>query len=204
KTLEALGTMLAAKEGEIGHPIYLIADEPYRELIYVDDPPPTPATFHPNSFLIYSWSKSLSIPGDRIGYVAINPKADDVSGLTDALNFTTRTLGFVNAPATMQLIAAELLSVTIDVDWYRKKRDRLLSGLGEIGFEVVEPEGTFYIFPKAPDDDDVAFVNRALDGKVLLVPGSGFGGKGFFRIAYCVDDRTVDGGLEALARLMKG
>jgi aspartate aminotransferase len=202
-SLQAMAEVLAHKETELGRPIYLLADEPYRELIYVDDPPPTPATFHPNAFLIYSWSKSLSIPGERIGYVAINPQADDAAGLADALAFTTRTLGFVNAPAAMQLVAAKLLSVTIDVDWYRARRNALLSGMREVGFEVIEPEGTFYIFARSPDADDVAFVNRAMEQNVLLVPGSGFGGPGFFRIAYCVDDRTVDGGLAGLAAMMK-
>jgi aspartate aminotransferase len=202
-SLEALARVLADKEKEIGGPIYLISDEPYRELVYVDDPPPSPAALHPNSFMMYSWSKSLSIPGNRIGYVALNPKADAPKDLANALNFTVRTLGFVNAPAAMQWIVHRLLDVTIDVEWYRKKRDRLVSALGEMGFEIPPAEGTFYIFPKAPGGDDVAFVDRAMEDKVLLVPGSGFGRKGYFRIAYCVDDHTVEGGIEALRRVMK-
>ena len=105
-SLEALGRVLADAEARIGHPIYLLSDEPYREIVYVDDPPPSASTFHPNSFLIYSWSKSLSIPGERIGYIAVNPATDDPAGLAGAITFTNRTLGFVNAPATMQLIAA--------------------------------------------------------------------------------------------------
>jgi len=203
-SLEALGKVLVAKEQEVGHPIYLMADEPYRELIYVDDPPPSSAHFHANSFLIYSWSKSLSIPGERIGYIAVNPAADDPAALVDGLTFTTRTLGFVNAPATMQLVAAKLLSTSIDLAWYAKRRERLLAGLADAGFELVAPEGTFYVFPRSPDADDVAFVTRALENRVLLVPGSGFGRKGFFRIAYCVDDRTVDGGIEALRKTLRG
>ncbi len=202
-SLEAFCAMMAKKEKEIGRPIYLLSDEPYRELVYVDDPPPSPAAFHPNAFMIYSWSKSLSVPGERIGFVAVNPKADDPQGLTDALTFTNRVLGFVNAPASMQWIAGRILEETVDVEWYREKRDRLLAALREMEFQVPEPEGTFYIFPKSPEKDDVAFVNRAMEEKVLLVPGSGFGAPGSFRISYCVDDHTVDGGIEALRRVMK-
>jgi len=201
-SLEALAGMLADKEKEIGGPIYVISDEPYRELVYIADPPPSPASFHPNPFMMYSWSKSLSIPGNRIGYVALNPKADDPKGLANALNFTIRTLGFVNAPASMQWIVGKLLDVTIDVEWYRLRRDRLVSALEEMGFEVPPAEGTFYVFPKSPDPDDVTFVNRAMEQKVLLVPGGGFGRKGYFRIAYCVDDASLDGGIEALRRVM--
>ena len=202
-SLEALAALLAEQERKIGHAIYLIADEPYRELCYMDRPPPPPASLHPNSFLCYSWSKSLSLPGERIGFVAINPKIDDVQGIFDGLAFTTRTLGFVNAPAAMQLLVTKLLDVTIDVGWYKARRDRLLAGLREAGYDVITPEGTFYIFPKTPEPDDVAFVTRALDDRVLVVPGSGFGRPGYFRISYAVDDNTIEGGIQALARVMR-
>ncbi|MHC5037846.1 MAG: pyridoxal phosphate-dependent aminotransferase [Planctomycetota bacterium] len=202
-TLEAFADLLAQKEREIGSPIYLLSDEPYRELIFVDNPPPSPCFFHPNSLMVYSWSKSLAIPGERIGFVAANPNAEDVKTLDNALNFTNRVLGFVNAPASMQTIVGKLLSVTIDVEWYRKKCDRLVKALQEMGFEFVPPEGTFYVFPKSPDPDDVAFTTRAMEEKVLLVPGSGFGRKGYFRIAFCLDDQTIDGGIEALRRVMR-
>jgi aspartate aminotransferase len=201
-SLEALGALLEDREKAWGHPIYLITDEPYRELVYVDDAPPSAAMFHRNAFLVYSWSKSLSIPGERIGYVAINPAADDREALADAVTFTTRTLGFVNAPAMAQLAVGKLVDVTVDVSWYRQRRDRLLASLRDMGFDIVTPEGTFYIFPKAPGPDDIRFVADALEARVLLVPGSGFGRRGYFRLAYCVDDRTIDGGLEALGNLM--
>ncbi|MCK5689625.1 pyridoxal phosphate-dependent aminotransferase [Myxococcota bacterium] len=203
-SLKALAKLLGEKEKEVGHPIYILADEPYRELVYIDNPPLSPAAYHPNSFLLYSWSKSLSIPGERIGFIAINPAIDDPVGLMDALTFCNRTLGFVNAPAAMQLVVAKLLNVTIDVGWYKKRRDMLVDGLRDIGFDLIAPEGTFYIFPKSPDPDAVAFVNRAMEeAKVLLVPGGGFGRDGYFRISYCVDERTVQGGLEALRKLMR-
>ena len=203
ESLEAMGKMLADKEREFGKPIYLLADDPYREIVYPDAPPPTPAVFHPNSFFIYSWSKNLSIPGDRIGFVAINPASDCPKALSDAITFTTRTLGFVNAPAILQLVVAEVLDLTVDVEWYRARRDRLLSGLRDAGYDIVTPEGTFYMFPRSPDTDDVAFANRAMNERVLVVPGSGFGRAGHFRLCYAVDDRTLEGGLEGLARLMR-
>jgi len=199
-SLVALAQLLAAEEKRMGHAIYLIADEPYRELSYIDKLPPPPASLHANSFLCYSWSKSLSLPGERIGYIAVNPKIDDPEGLLDGLTFTTRTLGFVNAPAMMQLVVTKLLDTTIDVGWYRARRDRMLSGLLRAGYDVFSPEGTFYIFPKSPEPDDVAFVTRAVEERVLLVPGSGFGRPGYFRISYSVDDNTIEGGIEALAR----
>jgi len=201
-SLDAFCRVLAAKEKEFGRPIYVLSDEPYRELVYGKGAPPSPAALHPNSLMIYSWSKSLSVPGERIGYVAVNPKADTPGALADALNFTTRILGFVNAPASMQWIVAKLLAVTIDVDWYRARRDRLVAAVQEMGLDLVPPEGTFYLFPRSPDPDDVAFVNRALEERVLLVPGSGFGRKGFFRICYCVDDATIEGGIKALRRVL--
>ncbi len=201
-TLEALGGALAEAERRIGHPIYLIADDPYRELIYVDDPPPPAAVFHANSLLVYSWSKSLSVAGDRIGYVAVNPRADGAEAIAGGLTFTNRTLGYVNAPAVMQLAVTRLLDASIDVNWYRTRRDRLVAALRDLGFELRAPEGTFYLFPRSPDADDVAFVNRALEERVLLVPGTGFGRPGYVRLSYSVDDRTIDGGIAALARVM--
>jgi aspartate aminotransferase len=200
-SLDAMVALLREREAEYGHPIYVLADEPYRELVYVDDPPPSAASLHDNGFLIYSWSKSLSIPGERIGFIAVNPKADDPAGLAGGLTFANRILGFVNAPATMQLAAAQLLDVTIDVGWYRERRDRFLDGLRSAGYDVVTPEGTFYVFPRSPDPDDVAFVNRAIEARVLLVPGSGFGRQGFFRLCYSVDDPSIDGGIRALAEV---
>jgi aspartate aminotransferase len=202
-SLKALAQLLAEHEKRFGRPLYLIADEPYRELSYIDNLPPPPAALHTNSFLCYSWSKSLSLPGERIGYIAVNPQIDDPQGIADGLTFATRTLGFVNAPATMQLLVTKLLDVTIDVGWYRARRDRVLYGLRAAGYDVLTPEGTFYVFPKSPEPDDVAFVTRALDERVLVVPGSGFGRRGYFRISYAVDDNTLEGGLDALAEVMK-
>jgi aspartate aminotransferase len=202
ETLEGLAGLLMAKQKEWGTSIYVIADEPYREIVFVDDPPPSIVSLYPNSFMVYSWSKSLSIPGERIGFIAAHPEIDDPD-VRGGLTFSNRVLGFVNAPAAMQHIAGQLLDETVDVNDYRAKRDRLVAGLREAGYDLVVPEGTFYVFPRSPLEDDVEFTRRAQEELVLVVPGSGFGRPGFFRIAFCVDDAAVDGGLAALQRTMK-
>lgn len=201
-SLEALARLLAERERALGRPIYLVSDEPYREIVYVDGAPPSPATFHPSSFQVYSWSKSLALAGDRIGYAAVSPRCEDAGALFDGMVFANRTLGFINAPATMQLAVARLLSLRPDVAWYRAKRDRLVAGLRDIGLDVAAPDGAFYLFPRTPEPDEMPFIERALSEQVLLVPGSGFGRAGHFRLSYTVDDRTIEGGLAALARAM--
>ncbi len=201
-SLEALGRLLAEREVAIGHPIYLISDEPYREIVFIEGAPPSPATFHPRSFQVYSWSKSLSIPGDRIGYVAVSPRCEDAASLFDGLIFAHRTLGFINAPATMQLVIAASLSVKPDVAWYRERRDRLVAAFRDLGLDVHSPEGAFYLFPRSPEPDEMRLIERALAERLLLVPGTGFGRSGHFRVSYTVSDRTLEGGLAALARAL--
>lgn len=198
-TLRSLAALLGRKQKELHTSIYVISDEPYRELHYGQADPVSIVSLHPNSFLVYSWSKSLSIPGERIGYVAVHPDIDDPA-MADGLTFSNRVLGFVNAPASMQHIAAALLDVTVDVDVYRRKRDLCSAALREAGYEFLEPEGTFYFFPRSPLEDDVAFAAEAQKDLVLVVPGSGFGRAGYFRLCFCVDDAALEGGLAALAR----
>lgn len=201
-SLSALAGFLAEREATFGRPIYLISDEVYRDIVYVDDPPPSPASFHPHSFVLYSWSKSLSIAGDRIGYAAVSPRCEDAASLFGGMVFASRTLGFINAPAVMQLAVAAAISVKPDVAWYRQRRDRLLGALGDLGLEVRPPEGTFYLFPRSPGPDEMPFIERALAERLLLVPGAGFGRPGHFRISYTVTDQTLEGGLRALARVL--
>lgn len=201
-SLEALARLLGEREAATGRPIHLISDEVYREIVYIDDLPPSPAAFHPNSFVVYSWSKSLSIPGDRIGYAAVNPRCEDAASLFDGMVFANRTLGFINAPATMQLALLAALSVKPDVAWYRKRRDLLLGALRDLGIAVHPPAGTFYLFPRSPEADEMPFIQRALSERLLLVPGAGFGRPGHFRISYTVTDQTLEGGLRALARAL--
>ena len=143
-----------------------------------------------------SHSKDLALPGERIGFIAVSPEYESGGELIDGLTFCNRTLGYVNAPALMQHIVTHLQSVTIDVSQYQTKRDFLYRRLTDIGYSVVKPQGAFYMFPRSPIDDDVAFVDELRKHRVLVVPGSGFGVPGHFRIAYCVDDDTLEGSLQ--------
>jgi len=195
EVLAALGDLLRRKSEELGHTIYWISDEPYRKLIYDIDRCPSLFEAYESSIMVTSHSKDLGLPGERIGYLAISPKADDPATLFGAMAFTNRTLGFVNAPALMQRVVEDLQEVTVDIEWYRRKRDLLYDSLTRFGYEVTKPEGAFYIFPKAPGGDDMSFVARMQEKRVLVVPGTGFGSPGYFRIAYCVDDSVIEGAL---------
>ena len=187
-----LGCLLARKSAEIGRVIYLISDEPYRKLVYdgLTVPPIFPA--YRNSIIANSYSKELSLAGERIGFLALHPEADDFTELANGFVFANRVLGFVNAPGIMQRLVARMQGVTVDVSIYQRKRDRLYQGLVEAGFEVDKPQGAFYLFPRSPLADDVEFVRELQKYRILAVPGSGFSGPGFFRLAYCVDDATIE------------
>lgn len=203
-TLARLGDVARRKSKEYGTTIYLIADEPYRKIIY--DVPRCPSIFeqYDQSIVVTSHSKDLGVPGERIGYVAIHPRVTEPDRLFSAMAFANRTLGFVNAPALMQRVVESLQHVTVDVEWYRAKRDRIYDVLMRAGYEMVKPQGAFYFFPKAPGGDDVAFCQAMTKRGVLVVPGSGFGTPGHFRLAYCVPDDVVDGGLAVLADAIRG
>ncbi len=198
--LEGIGQVLARAEARFGHAIYLLSDEPYAKLLYDGLAYPYVYSHHPASIGVVSYSKDLSLAGERIGFVAVNPACPDKAELVDALIFSNRVLGFVNAPALMQRAVEALQGVAIDAAWYQQRRDRLYDGLTALGFAVVKPEGAFYLFPKSPMADDIAFVQALLQYQVLVVPGTGFGRPGYFRISYSVDDWVIDGALEALAR----
>lgn len=199
-SLRQLGALLERKSAEIGRPIFLVSDEPYRKIVY--DGVQVPSLFEPyrNSLVVTSYSKDLSVPGERIGYVAVHPQADDRSELLDAMTLANRILGFVNAPAMMQWLIKDLLDECVDIQIYQRKRDRLVAALTEMGYQCITPPGAFYLFPKAPIADDVAFVNLLQEERILTVPGSGFGGPGHFRIAYCVDDAVIEGALPGFQR----
>ncbi len=198
ETLVALADLLRAKSKENGRPIWLISDEPYREIRYVDEPFVSPAAVYEFGLIAYSWSKSLSLPGERIGYLAINPACPDSARAVGAFALANRILGFTNAPSFWQRVIATCPDACVDIAPYRRHRDRLYAALVEKGYDVAEPEGTFYLFPLTPGGDDEAFVKRAMKDLVLIVPGGTFGSPGYFRIAFCVNDRTVD---QALTRL---
>lgn len=195
--LTGLCDLLREKSGKNGRPIYLIADEPYRAIAY-DCEVPCPLDFYDDCVVVTSHSKDLALPGERIGHIAAHPKIADGKALADAMTFTNRTLGFINAPAIMQRVTARLEGVSVDVEEYREKRDVLVEGLEAAGYDLVRPQGSFYMFPKTPVPDDVAFTKAMLKRRVLVVPGVGFGKPGYFRIAYCVPMKVVQGALEAL------
>ncbi|MFA4836678.1 MAG: pyridoxal phosphate-dependent aminotransferase [Dehalococcoidia bacterium] len=193
--LQRLGEALEKKEAQYGIQIYLISDEPYRKIIYDGIKYPSPFLHHAGTVVVTSHSKDLALPGERIGYIAVHPQCKDRDDLMAGLIYCNRILGFVNAPALMQHIVSRLQQVTVSVAEYQQKRDLLYENLTQMGYSLVKPQGAFYMFPKSPLEDDVAFVRELQQFKVLAVPGSGFGAPGYFRICYCVDDATIRGSL---------
>jgi aspartate aminotransferase len=183
--------------------IYLLSDEPYSKLVYDGARVPSIFQAYPYSLVITSYSKDLSLPGERIGYAAVNPRMEDSKQMVDGLTFCNRILGFVNAPALMQRILPKLQGARVDVAQYQKKRDDLCRGLASAGYTFIKPEGAFYLFPKSPIPDDVLFVNTLLQENILAVPGMGFGSPGYFRLAYCVDDRVIAGSIEGFRRAIQ-
>ncbi len=197
ETLDKLGDMLRRKSEEFGCPIFLIDDAPYRKLVYDADKCTSAFNAYEYTIMGTSHSKDLGLPGERIGFVAVSPQIAEWKKVIDACAFTNRTLGFVNASATFQRIVAKLQKVTIDLDWYRSKRDLFYTELTKMGYEVPYPDGAFYMFPKAPNGDDLAFIEILKSKRVLVVPGSGFGTPGYFRISYCVSEDKINGSLQA-------
>jgi aspartate aminotransferase len=203
ETLSALGQMLERKQLELGRTIYVISDEPYARLAFDGHKVPPVFRHIRNSILVTSHSKDLALPGERIGYLAANPAMDDCSLFIEGAIFCNRVLGFVNAPALMQRLVARLQHESVDVGEYQRKRDILYHHLTGLGFRMVKPGGGFYLFPHSPLADDVTFVRMALEHNILLVPGSGFGAPGYFRIAYCVAMEVIERSLPAWDRLAK-
>ena len=193
--LDQLGAIIRKKESVFGTEIFLISDEPYRKIIFDGLEYPHIFQHHVRSIVATSHSKDLALPGERIGYIAVHPDYDGRRELVDGLVFCNRTLGFVNAPALMQHIVTHLQDVAIDAGEYQAKRDFLYEGLTGIGYTLTKPQGAFYMFPKSPIEDDVEFTAALQEHNVLVVPGTGFGLPGYFRISYCVDDRTLEGSL---------
>lgn len=201
ETLASLGDLLRRKSDELGCIVYLVSDEPYRRIVYDGLKVPAVMTAYENSLIASSYSKELSLSGERIGYAAANPAIPNVGAMVDALTMTNRILGYVNAPALMQRAVARLQGVTVDISPYQRNRDVLYQALVDAGFEVLKPQGAFYMFPKAPIADDVAFCREMQQHLVLVVPGSGFGAPGYFRMAYCVAPQVVNGAIPALKQI---
>lgn len=188
--LRLLASLLVQKEKEFGHPIYIISDEPYRELVYDGTKVPFIPDIYDDTIIVYSWSKSLSVPGERIGYVAISPNAIDSDLLFRAISISNRIIGFVNAPSLMQHVVNNCLTLKPDLSLYDHNRRILYNELTKIGFDCIYPKGAFYLWVKAPIEEKV-FVAKAKELKLLLVGGSAFYGDGFVRIAYCVPEKQV-------------
>lgn len=203
ETMRRLTDLLKQKSAEYGAPIYLISDEPYRELVYDKETiVPCPMAYYDNTIVCYSYSKSLSMPGERIGYVAVNPKAADAKAVYAAVCGAGRALGFVCAPALFQRVAAECDGLTADLSVYKRNRDLLYNGLTECGFTCVYPDGAFYLFMKAAEED-AAFCERAKKYELLLVNGADFGAPGWVRIAYCVQTDLIERALPLFKELAK-
>jgi len=200
KTLSEMCEIIKEKEVEFGTEIYLVSDEPYRKIIFDNLEYTHIFNYHNRSIVATSHSKDLALPGERIGYIAVNPDCSDIEELVDGLVFCNRTLGFVNAPALIQHLIAHLQDTTIDVRIYEKKRDYLYKELTNMGYSLIKPQGAFYMFPKSPIEDDVQFTEELKENRVLVVPGRGFGLPGYFRISYCMEDATIEGSLEGLEK----
>lgn len=203
EVLKALGSLLDKKSRETGRTLYLISDEPYRKIIYDGEKVPSLFSAYPNSLIATSYSKDLSLAGERIGYVAICPGAAYRKKLQAVLTMANRILGFVNAPAFMQRVVAELQGVTVDMGEYARKRDLLCRGLKDAGYSFTVPKGAFYLFPASPIPDDVAFVNILKEERILAVPGSGFAGPGHFRLSFCIADATITGSFPSFKAAME-
>ncbi|MEE4265111.1 MAG: pyridoxal phosphate-dependent aminotransferase [Desulfobacteraceae bacterium] len=199
--LADLGAMLELASQKIGRRIYLVSDEPYRKIIY-DGTVPSVFQAYPHSIVVSSYSKELSLAGERIGYLAVHPDAED-AGLVAGAAIVVNTMICVNAPSMLQLAVAQLQGVTVDVSIYKRRRDMFCEGLAAAGYEFNLPEGAFYLFPKSPIADDVQFLNILKEELILAVPGVGFGAPGYFRLSYAVPDSTITGSFKGFKRALE-
>jgi aspartate aminotransferase len=203
RTIRALGELLDRESRRLGRAITLLADEPYRRIVFDGTRVPSIFAAYRNSMIASSYSKDLSVPGERIGWLAVHPGSESHGDLVNGAILCNRVLGFVNAPALLQRAVAVLQDVCVDPEAYRRKRDRLCDALSSFGYEIQKPQGTFYLFPRAPGGDDLDFVRRLQEELVLTVPGRGFGLEGYFRIAFCVDDAVIERSLPGFRKAIQ-
>lgn len=201
ETIKELSNILEKKQKEFGKSIYIISDEPYRELVYDGVTVPYLANYYKNTIVGYSFSKSFSLPGERIGYLAISKEIDNYEDVITAAGVANRIIGYVNAPSLMQRVVAKCIDVEVDVSPYNENRELLYNSLIEYGYECAKPEGAFYLFVKSLEEDDVAFANAAKKYNILCVPGSSYQCPGYIRIAYCVSNETIKNSLPAFKKL---
>ena len=199
--IQSLANLLNKKQEELNTTIYLISDEPYREIVYDGIEVPCLLNYYANTFIGYSYSKSLSLPGERIGYVVTNTLMDDFEEMMSSLNIANRILGFVNAPSLFQRVVAKSLGSEVDVSIYKRNRDLLYNHLISLGFTCVKPQGAFYLFPKSPIQDDKKFCEDAKQFNLLIVPGSAFGCPGHVRLSYCISYEKIKNSLPAFDKL---
>ncbi len=203
ETIKGLAEIMTRKSEQYGHDIFLISDEPYREIVFEGVDSPYPSKLYKNTLSCYSFSKSLSLPGERIGYVAANPECTDAELISPMCSQISRGTGHNCPPSIIQLAVAEVLDLTSDLSVYETNMNILYKELTELGFECIKPGGTFYMFPKALEEDAVAFSEKAKKYDLILVPSDSFGVKGYFRIAYCIDTEKVERSLEAFRKFVK-
>lgn len=203
ESIETLCAILRAAEEKYGHPIFVVADEPYRELVYDGSEVPCIHKYYKNSIVCYSWSKSLSVPGERIGYLAVNSAMKDKELVFASLAGAARGCGYVNPPSMMQRVIEKCIGLTSDVSEYKKNRDLLYDGLKALNFDCVRPDGAFYLFVKTPVADAKEFSEQAKKYELLLVPSDDFGVPGYVRLAYCVSAETIKNSMPAFEKLAK-
>ena len=203
QTIKELARIMTEKSEKYGHDIFLISDEPYREIVFARVDAPYPSKFYRNTLSCYSFSQSLSLPGERIGYIAVNPECTDAELISSMCGQISRGTGHNCPPSIIQLAVAEVLELTSDLSVYETNMNILYKELTSLGFECIKPGGTFYMFPKAPEADAIAFSEKAKKYDLILVPSNSFGVDGYFRIAYCIDTEKVERSLEAFRKFVK-
>lgn len=203
ESLRELGALLEKKGKELNRTLYLLSDEPYRKIVYDGIVVPSIFACYDESIIASSYSKDISIPGERMGFIAVNPKAASKDALLGGMALANRILGFVNAPALMQRVVACMQGMCVDMAEYARKRELLCQGLADAGYEFEKPAGAFYLFPRTPVADDVEFVKALQEELILTVPGSGFGGPGHFRIAFCVNDETITKAMPGFKKVLE-
>lgn len=202
-SLLELGRILERAYERLGHPVYLVSDEPYGEIVFDSRKLPDLFACYRYTILVNSFSKSLSIPGERLGYVAVHPEMEGAEILVNGLTFCNRILGYVNAPATQQQVIRRISGTHVHPGEYEKRRDLLCKGLQEIGYRFQWPQGAFYLFPESPVPDEIRFVQALMEEGILVVPGSGFGAPGYFRIAFCVGEQVIRNALSGFGRVLE-
>ena len=201
--IKSLSNVLYKAQEKYNHDIFLISDEPYREIVFDGKKAPFIPKYYNNSFIVYSYSKSLSIPGERIGYVIVPDEINDKENIFNAISIANRILGFINAPSLMQKVLSKLLGKTSDLSEYEKNRDLLYNGLTDLGYTCIKPQGTFYLFLKSPVKDEKEFIEKAKKFNILMVPGSSFACPGYVRIAFCVEYEMIKRALPKFKELAK-